>query len=118
MVSKIAEKVPGWVGRFLIPEIERVVDQRILMLRETMDAKFKAVDAKFEAIDARFESMDAKFDAKFNGLEKEVLSLRNEMNARFSSIDTRLNEIEKRIDVVQRVAVLEAQVKELRERQA
>jgi len=108
MVSKIAEKVPSWVGRFLIPEIERVVDHRISMLKETIDAKFKAVDAKFEA-------MDAKFETKFNML----LDL---MNARFSSLEnevnTRFNELDKRIDVIQRIAVLEAQVKELRERQA
>ena len=30
MVSKIAQRVSGWVGRFLIPEIERVVE-KILM---------------------------------------------------------------------------------------
>jgi chorismate mutase len=75
MVSKIAERVPGWVGRFLIPEIERVV-------------------------------------------EKEVDGLRREINARFEAVNARLDSIEKRFDLVQDVAILKAEVKEIREKVA
>jgi hypothetical protein len=75
LVSKVAARVPGWVGRFLLPEIERVV-------------------------------------------EKEVNSLRTEMNAKFEAVNTKLDSIEKRFDLVQDVAVLKAEVKEIREKLA
>ena len=29
MVSKVAEKIPSWVGRFLLPEIEKVVEKEV-----------------------------------------------------------------------------------------
>jgi hypothetical protein len=73
MASKVAEKVPGWVGRFLLPEIEKVV-------------------------------------------EKEVEGLRREMNARFEAVNARLDGIDKRFDLVQDVAILKAELKEVREK--
>jgi len=73
MASKVAEKVPGWVGRFLLPEIEKVV-------------------------------------------EKEVEGLRREINARFEAVNARLDGIEKRFDLVQDVAILKAELKEVREK--
>jgi hypothetical protein len=80
MVSKIAEKVPGWVGRFLIPEIERVVEKEVDGLRREINARFEAVDTRFEAVNARLDG------------------------------------IEKRFDLVRDVAVLKAEVKEIREK--
>lgn len=87
VVSKIAEKVPGWVGRFLIPEIERVVEREVEGLRREMSARFEAVDTKFEAMDTKFEGINARLDG-----------------------------IEKRFDLVQDVAILKAEVKEIREK--
>jgi hypothetical protein len=82
LVSKVAERVPGWVGRFLLPEIERVVEKEVNSLRTEMNAKFEAVNTRFEAM------------------------------------NTRLDSIEKRLDLVQDVAVLKAEVKEIREKLA
>jgi predicted nucleic acid-binding Zn-ribbon protein len=82
LVSKVAERVPGWVGIFLLPEIERVVEKEVNSLRTEMNAKFEAMNTKFEAV------------------------------------NTRLDSIEKRLDLVQDVAVLKAEVKEIREKLA
>ncbi|MEM4312157.1 MAG: hypothetical protein QXX95_07195 [Nitrososphaerales archaeon] len=81
-MTKIAEKVPGWVARFLLPEIRAIVKEEIKDCRIYVDDRFKAMDEKF-------------------------ISLRNEMTTRFESL-------EKRLGVLQRVAVLEAEVKELK----
>jgi len=89
MVSKIAGKVPGWVGRFLIPEIERVVEKEVDALRREMNARFEAVETRFEAVDSKLEAVNARLDS-----------------------------IEKRFDLVQDVAVLKAEVKEIREKTA
>jgi len=80
MASKVAEKIPSWVGRFLLPEIEKVVEKEVGGLMREISAKFEAVDAKFEAANARLDA------------------------------------IEKRFDLVQDVAVLKAELKEVREK--
>ena len=80
MESKIVKKVPGWVGRSLIPEIERIVEKEVDSLRREMNTRFEAVDAKFEAVNARLDG------------------------------------IEKRFDPIQDVAVLKAELKEIREK--
>ena len=87
MASKVAEKVPGWVGRFLLPEIEKVVEKEVEGLRREINAKFEAVDTKFEAVNAKFEAVNARLDG-----------------------------IEKRFDLVQDVAILRAELKEVREK--
>jgi tetrahydromethanopterin S-methyltransferase subunit G len=62
MVSKVAERVPGWVGRLLIPEIERVVEKEVDGLRREMNTRFDAVDARFEAVNARLDAIEKRFD--------------------------------------------------------
>ena len=108
MASSVAEKVPGWVGRILIPEIKRVVEKEVESLRCEMSAKFEAIDRKFEAIDSRFVAMDAKFEAIDTRFEA--------IDTKFEAVNARLDAIEKRFDLVRDVAVLKAQVKEIQEK--
>jgi len=63
MASKVAEKIPSWVGRFLLPEIEKVVEKEVEGLRREINAKFEAVDTKFEAINARLDGIEKRFEA-------------------------------------------------------
>jgi len=100
-VSQIAEKVPGWVGRFLIPEIERVVEKEVEGLRREINARFEAIDSKFDALDRRFEAIDRRFEA---------------IDSKFDGVNARLEGIDKRFDLVQDIAVLKAQVEELRDK--
>ena len=101
MVSKMVEKVPGWVGRFLIPEIERVVEKEVDALRREINAKFEAVDRRFEAIGRGFEAIDSRFEA---------------IGTRFEAVNARLDSFEKRFDLVRDVAVPKAEVREIREK--
>jgi hypothetical protein len=55
MASKVAEKVPGWVGRFLLPEIEKVVEKEVEGLRREINARFEAVNARLDRIEKRFD---------------------------------------------------------------
>jgi len=49
-------------------------------------------------------------------VEKEVGALRREINARFEAVNARLDGIEKRFDLVQEVAIMRAELKEVREK--
>jgi hypothetical protein len=55
MASKVAEKVPSWVGRFLLPEIEKVVEKEVEGLRREINARFEAVNARLDGIEKRFD---------------------------------------------------------------
>jgi hypothetical protein len=74
-MSKLAEKVPGWVERLLIPALEsrvrtivkdetshldRVIGGRFEALEKVMDARFEALDAKVGSVDKRVDSLDKK----------------------------------------------------------
>jgi hypothetical protein len=95
-VAGLAEKIPAWfasaVTRYLAPEIIRIVDERVTRsessLKELMNARFKAVDDRFKALEET-------------------------MNARFATLDAKIDGFEKRLDLVQRVALLEAKVREM-----
>jgi len=103
----LAEKIPAWfasaVSRYLAPEIIRIVDERVTRsesaLKDLMNARFKAIE---DSMNARFKGIDDRF----RGLE-------DTMNARFATLDAKIDGFEKRLDLVQRVALLEAKVREI-----
>ena len=111
-MARIAEKVPGWVARFLLPEIRILVREELKEFKIYVDDRFKAFDEKFKAFDEKFKAFDDRFkalDEKFKALDERLTSLRSEMMVRFDGLENRL-------DVVQRVAVLEAEVRELKQK--
>jgi hypothetical protein len=55
MASKVAEKIPSWVGRFLLPEIEKVVEKEVEGLRREINARFEAVNARLDGIERGIE---------------------------------------------------------------
>jgi len=136
LAKKIAEKVPSWISRVLLPEIRVIVKEEISSQLKPIDAKIeertrsldakieektKSLEAKITALDAKIDertraldmkieektkALDAKIEERTKALEKEVMSLRNEMNARFDSI-------EKRLPLIERIALLEARMEKI-----
>ena len=85
-LSRVAEKIPGWVERLLIPTLESkirsIVREEVGHLEKVMDARFEAVNSR---MDARFEAVDAKIDS----LEKQMPTIKElaEIKARLSQIE-------------------------------
>lgn len=123
-VKRVAEKIPGWVERILIPSLESrvrgVVREEIDHLAKLQDAKFEAVNTRFDslekrindrfdAVDARFLGVDARFDgmnAKFDAMDTKF----DAMNTRFDGVDEKFESLEKRIALIQDVADLKARL--------
>ncbi|MEM2290605.1 MAG: hypothetical protein QXV05_02225 [Candidatus Korarchaeum sp.] len=95
-MAKIAEKMPGWISKILLPEIRTAV-------KEEVSNQLKAVDAKLA-------SLDAKIEERTKSLEKELVSLRNEMNARLDSIEEKLSLLGRLSQIEAKVERLERQV--------
>jgi chromosome segregation ATPase len=128
LAKKIAEKIPTWISRFLLPEIRNIVKEEISNQLKPIDAKISALDSKIEE---RTKALDMKIDEKTKALEKEIISLRNEMNEKAKALDSkisaleaeisslrnemnaRFDSIEKRLPLIERIALLEARMEKI-----
>lgn len=87
-VGKVAEKVPGWVERLLIPTLESrvrsVVKEEVGHLEKTMEARFEATDAK---LDAKLDGIGARIDS----LEKRIPMIQDiaDLKARLAVVEKR-----------------------------
>ena len=54
----------------LLPDIDRVVGQRIGELRQEMNARFREVDGHFDAIYKRFDRLETEYQMLLAGLKR------------------------------------------------
>jgi len=132
----LAEKIPAWfasaVTRYLAPEIIRIVDERVTRseasLRELMNTRLKAVEdtmntrlkavedtmnTRFKAVEDTMNTCFKSIDNHFSAIDDRFKAIDDAMNARFATLDAKIDGFEKRLDLVQRVALLEAKVREI-----
>lgn len=95
-LSRVAERIPGWVERLLIPTLESKVRAIVKEERENLE---RVLDTRFEAVDARFDAVNAKMDARFEGVNARIDSLERQLPTikEFAEIKARLNQIEKSV---------------------
>ena len=89
----MASKIPAWIQRILLPELESI------------RGELKAVNARMDALKISMEEMDRR-------LTSQIQSLRNEMIAKFEAVNSRIDSLEKGLDVAERLAVIEAKLRE------
>ena len=88
-MSRIVERVPGWVERLLIPTLESRVRQ---IVKEEFGHFEKVIDARFETVNQTMNSGFEVVNAKVDSLEK-----RFPMVQELAEIRARLTEVEKRV---------------------
>jgi hypothetical protein len=109
--EKLAEKVPGWVERLLIPTLEaRVraivneeVKEEVRHLEKTMNARFDGTEARFDAVDVRFDAVNERIDS---------------VNERIDGLGRRMDSLEKSIPMIQDIADLKARLAVVEKRTA
>ena len=94
----MAEKIPGWLERILLPQISELKGEI-----KAMNAK---MDAEFKVVHSELTSLEQKLSQKIENLDQKL-------SQRIDGTNRRLDESDKKLDMVQRVAVLEAKVQEL-----
>jgi tetrahydromethanopterin S-methyltransferase subunit G len=82
----MAEKVPGWLERILLPQIGEL-------------------KGEIRAINARFDGLEGKVEGEFAAVHSEIKRL-----------DGKIESLDKRIDFSQRLAVVEEKIQELQAR--
>jgi hypothetical protein len=83
----MAEKVPGWLERVLLPQISEV-------------------KGELKAMNARINGLEGKMEGEFKAVHSEIKRVEEKLG-------TKIDELGKRLDVTQRLAVVEEQVKEI-----
>ena len=61
----MAEKIPGWVERLLIPTLESkvrsIVSEEVGHLEKVLDARFDGVQSEIRRVDGRIGSLEKRF---------------------------------------------------------
>jgi hypothetical protein len=84
-MSKMAEKLPGWVERLLIPTLEskvrNIVRDEVGHLEKVLDARFDGVQSEIGRVDERISSLEKRFP--------EVREIA-EIKARLSQVESKV----------------------------
>jgi len=118
--EKMAEKIPGWVERLLIPTLEArvrgVVKEEVGHLEKTMNAKFDAMNARFDAVDTKFNAVNVRFDAVDTRFEA-VNARFDAVDEKFDAVNARIDALEGRIPMMQDIADMKARIAILEKRE-
>jgi tetrahydromethanopterin S-methyltransferase subunit G len=94
----MTEKVPGWLERVLLPRLSE------------MAGDIKAINARIDGLDNKIDAVDAKLSAKIDAVDARLAA---RIDGAEEKLSTKIDELDKRLDIVQRLAVLEAKMGEL-----
>ena len=89
----MASKVPVWIQRFLLPELEAI------------KGELKAINTRIDSLRTSVEEMDRRLTTKIEELEKRV-------TMEIKATNTRIDALEKRFDILERLAIIETKLRE------
>jgi hypothetical protein len=66
-MPRMAEKIPGWVERLLIPTLEskirNIVSEEVGHLEKVLDARFSGIQSEIRRVDEKIDSLEKRFPA-------------------------------------------------------
>ena len=92
---QMVERVPGWLERVLLPRLSEIAGET------------KAIHARIDGLDVKLGEMDKRLTANDEHLSAKVDAVDEKLSGKIDDLD-------KRLDIVQRLAVLEAKMGEPR----
>jgi hypothetical protein len=97
--------------RLILPEIRNIVKEEIASAVAPVNVRIDEMDKR---LTGRIEEMDKRLTGRIEEMDKRLTGRIEEMDKRIS---TEIRDLRESVNVLQRVAVLEAQVRELRKQQ-
>jgi len=119
-----ALKEAGW--RLVLPEIRNIVKEEVSSALAPVHVELKAINVRIDEMDKRLtgkiEETNERLTSKVDEMDKRLGTEIREMDKRLSNqilemdkrLSSQINDLRESVNVAQRIAVLEAQVKELR----
>jgi hypothetical protein len=106
-MGKVAEKIPGWVERLLIPTLESkvrsIVSEEVGHLGKVLDARFDGVHSEIRRVDEKVGSLEKRFDEKFGSLEREL-------DEKFGSLERRFPAVQEMAEIKARLSQVESKI--------
>ena len=100
----MAEKIPGWLERVLLPQISDIKGE-IRAVNGRIDALEGRMQGEFAAVHSEIKRLDERMDVEFQRMDSE-----------FKRIDERMGGLEKRLELGDRIAMVESRVANLEAR--
>ena len=88
-MARIAEKVPSWVERLLIPTLESRVRE---IVKEQVGYLEKIIETRFESTNIRVKALEDTLNTRMDSLEKRIPVIEE-----MAAIKTRLDELERKL---------------------
>ena len=114
MASKTAEKAPSWFTGLSMPEIAEI-KRELKNINTRIDSTNTRICEMDKRIGSRIDSTNSRIDEMNERLASKIDSVGNELKSEISRVVSRVEDMDKRLDIVQRLSVLEAKVKEVQE---
>ncbi|RLI19340.1 hypothetical protein DRO54_08625 [Candidatus Bathyarchaeota archaeon] len=89
----MVSRIPAWIERLLLPRLSAI------------EGELKAINTRIDALKTSMEELDKRLTTRIEELEKR-------MTTELRAINARIDSLEKRLDVAERLAVIEAKLKE------
>ncbi|MGI0081039.1 MAG: hypothetical protein ACRECH_15630 [Nitrososphaerales archaeon] len=83
MASRVAEKIPGWFTRVLLPQIQE------------MKGELKAINARIEGLDGKLDSAKSELGSRIQYTNERIDSLRNELKSDIGKVDSSVKDLDK-----------------------
>ena len=135
----MAEKVPGWLQRILLPQISELkgdikrlegridgvdgriegVDSRIEGVEGTIEGiegRIEGVEGKIEGLEGQINGLQGRMDGGFAAVHSELKRLDEKFTGEFRRLDQRMDSMDKKIEYGDRFSVIEKRLATLEAR--
>ena len=93
----MAEKVPGWLERILLPQLSEI-------------------KGEIRAVNGRIGSLEGRMDGEFTAVHSEVRGLDEKIGVEINRLDERIGGLDKRLEFAERMSKIESRVATLEAR--
>ncbi len=130
----MVEKIPSWIERLLLPKLSEIAGElKAINARiESVEHHLESVEKRIDSVERRVDSIERRFEGfetRLASIEKHTERLENQLNTLHKTVDDRLTSLRgemlakfeilnTRLQVTERIATLEAKVREIESRLA
>jgi len=111
MASKL-KAAAGSFERILLPRLNSI-DGELKALNTKIDGEIKTLNTKIDATNTRIDSTKSELRTEISSMKNELWA---EMTSNKNEIKSDIRALSEKVDILPRLAVLEARIKELEKR--
>jgi predicted nucleic acid-binding Zn-ribbon protein len=72
----LAEKIPGWIERLLLPRLSQI-EGELKAFRGEANGEFKAIHSEIKRLETKIDGLDERLNTRINSLSEKVDVIRD-----------------------------------------